>query len=294
MENQPLVSVIIPTHNRSNYIGKAVKSVLDQTYKNTEIIIIDDGSIDRTPEVISELSREDSRIFALRNKTNLGIARSLNKGIRKAQGKYIARLDDDDFWLDPKKLEKQVKFLESHPEYVLVGGGMVKIDSDGKEIKRYLFPENDEDIRKSLLVYNLFVQSTVLFRKNAWKEAGGYDEELNSLGEDRDLWLKMGKVGKFYNFQEFFTCYLDEKGHNIGARKRNARRLRTQIRLRSKYRNDYPGILKSIFFCLVNYLVSFLPFSEDLHPIFLELRKIFFGSPPYIYFKKENNKESKV
>lgn len=290
MQKQTLVSIIIPTYNRANYIKRAIESVLAQTYKNMEIVIVDDGSTDKTPKVISELSKKDPRIFVLRNKTNLGIAKSLNEGIEEAGGKYIARLDDDDFWSDSKKLEKQVEFLEKHPEYVLVGGGMIKIDTKGREIKRYLFPENDEDIRKSLLVYNLFVQSTVLFRKNTWQEVGGYNEKLNSLGEDRDLWLRLGRLGKFYNFQEFFTYYLDEKGHNINIRKQNNRRLRTQIKLRSKYRNHYPGIWKSIFFCFVNYLASFLPFSEGLRPLFLELRKIIFGPPPYICFEGENNK----
>lgn len=286
MNPQPLVSVIIPTYNRAVYLKRAVESVLAQSYKNIELLIINDGSSDKTPAVISELKERDPRIVGLTNKGNLGIAKSSNRGIRRARGKYIARLDDDDFWADPKKIEKQVEFLEAHPDYVLVGGGMIKIDREGREIKRYLFPEKDEEIRRSLLVYNLFVQSTILFRKEAWQRVGGYDETLDFLGEDRDLWLKLGRVGKFYNFQEFFTYYLDERKHNL-ARKRHLRRVWTLIKVREKYRGDYPGFWKAALFCWANYLHSFLPFGEDLRPLFFVLRKILFGPPPYFLIKSD-------
>lgn len=291
-----LVSIVIATYNRAKYIKKAVESVLSQTYQNIEIIIVDDGSTDKTPEIISEFSKKDPRIVILTNKTNLGFVRTLNKGIQRAQGKYIARLDDDDFWCDSKKLEKQVEFLEIHPDYALVGGGMIKIDEKNREIARYLFPEKDEDIRKSILVENLFVHSTVLFRKYIWEKIGGYDKEFDGL-EDKDLWLKIGRLKKFYNFQEFFVCYLGHQYNNPGYAARNygrKRQLKLNIRLRKKYRNDYSSYRKAILFCWASYFYSFLPFKQKLWPIVFKIRRLIFRFSPYKYFKPNQKMKIKM
>jgi len=288
MNNQLLVSVVITTYNRAGYIKRAVESVLAQTYKNIEVIIVDDGSIDKTPRILSELSKREPKIVILTNKTNLGAVKSANRGIRKAKGKYIARLDDDDFWCDFKKLEKQVSFLERNPEYNLVGGGIIKVDKEGKEIIRYLSPENDKDIRKVILINNVFVHSTVLFRRNVFEKVGDYDEQF-IFGEDMELWLRIGKLGKFYNFQEFFVYSLDhEYSSSIYTSRsyRMRREVRLNIKLRRKYRNDYPGYRKALLLCWASYFYSFLPFKQRLWPIVFKLRTLIFGPPPYKYFEK--------
>lgn len=282
MKNQPLVSIIIPTYNGARYIRKAIESVRGQSYQDTEIIIIDDGSRGETPGIISEFRRKDPRVIIITNETNLGFVRTLNKGIRTGQGKYIARLDDDDFWCDSKKLEKQVDFLEKHKDYVLVGGGIIKIDDNNREIARYLFPEKDQDIRRSILIDNLFAHSTILVRKDAWEQVKGYDEQFGFFA-DMDLWLKLGKIGKFYNFQEYFTYYLDkEAGKNYSMRNNDIRRrLGLFIRLRKKYRKDYPGYKKAYLFCWASFLYSFLPFRQKLRPTLLKLRALVIGPPAY-------------
>jgi len=278
---QPLVSVILSTYNREKYIKRAIESALNQTYKNIELIIINDGSTDRTAEIISEFSKKDPRITILTNETNLGLAKSLNKGISQSRGKYIARLDDDDFWSEPRKLEKQVRFFEKNPNYILVGGGVIRIDESGKEIVRHLLPESDEDIRKSILIDNTFAHPTVVFKKSTWEKIGGYDENLY-FSEDWDLWLRFGKLGKFYNFQEYFTCYLQGKQNisNLNIR----RNLKLNIKLRKKYRKDYPNFWKAFFLGWAYYFYTFLPFGEKFRPIFLKLRKVIFGPPPYREF----------
>jgi len=283
---QPLISVVILTYNGAGYIKKAVESVRSQSYQNIEIVIVDDGSTDETPEIISEFSKKDSRIIILTNRTNLGFVKSLNKGVKKAQSKYIARLDDDDIWCDSKKIEKQVEFLEKDKDYVLVGGGMIKTNEKNREIARYLFPEKDKDIRKSILVENLFIHSAVLFRKDAWEKVGGYDEQFGFFA-DMDLWLKLGRMGKFYNFQEYFTYYLDkETTGNYNMRNKDIRRkLGLFIRLRKKYRNDYSGYKKAYLFCWASYFYSFLPFRQKLRPLLLKLRALIIGPPAYKSFK---------
>lgn len=288
MSNQPLVSVVITTYNRAEYIKRAIKSVLTQTYKNIEVIIVDDSSIDETPSILSELSEREPKIIILINKTNLGAVKSANIGVKGSKGKYIARLDDDDFWRDAKKLEKQVSFFEMNPEYNLVGGGVIKIDKEGKEIIRYLSPENDKDIRKTILINNVFVHSTVLFRRNIFEKVGGYDERF-VFGEDMELWLRMGKIGKFYNFQEFFVYYLDHEYDNsiyTSRSYRMRRKVGLNIKLRKKYRNDYTGYRKAFLLCWASYFYSFLPFKQKLWPIVFKIRTLIFGLSPYKYFKK--------
>lgn len=283
-KNNPLVSVIMPTYNRKEYVIKAVDNVLSQAYKNLEIIIVDDCSNDGTKDVLLDLGQKHSQIIPLSNKTNLGPAGAANRGISQARGKYVAILDDDDIWVDDAKLEKQVEFLERNQEYVLTGGGVIKVDQSGKEINRYLPIENDIDIRRAILADNAFAHSTVLFRKDTFEKAGGYQKDFGYFA-DWDLWLKLGRLGKFYNFQDFFIYYLDQEHdkkrstHDYKIR----RQLLANIRLRKKYGNYYPGYPKSVILCFASYFYSFLPFRSKLRPVINKLRNLIFGPPPYKY-----------
>ena len=131
----PIVSIILPTYNRSRFLDRAIGSVIDQTFKDWELIIIYDASTDDTSEVLKKWQEKDDRIKVLRNEKNnystIGISKNLNDGIRVARGKYIARLDDDDYWCHKDKLKMQVDFLENNSDYVIVGGGMIVVDGFG-------------------------------------------------------------------------------------------------------------------------------------------------------------------
>jgi len=272
MQQDCLVSVVLPTHNRAQYLGKAVKSVLSQTYKNIELIIVNDASTDGTSGILPGFSKEDERVIIVTNHVNLGYERSLNKGVEGARGKYIARIDDDDSWSDPQKLEKQVEFLENNKDHVLVGGGAIWIDKGGKEIFKYILPQEDEEIRKKILLNNCFVHSSVVFRKEDWKKAGKYDEKLTYC--DWALWLELGKFGKLYNFPECFVHYLKWENNmtNFNIREN----LKEEIIIRRKYQRYYPGYFKAFLFGHTYYLFSFLPFQTSLKPILAKIKKIFF------------------
>lgn len=278
MNELPLVSVVVPTYNRKKYVIKAIDSVLRQTYKNIEIIVMDDCSPDNTSKAVSEHFGQDLRVKIFKNETNLGFPENLNKGIALSQGKYIARTDDDDFWSDNKKLEKQVNFLESHQEYVLTGGGSIWVNENDKEIFKFLLPEKDEDIRKRILSDNCFVHSTAVFKKEAFELAKGYDKKF---GTDCDwgLWLELGKMGKFYNFPEYFTYYLKwpQNISNFVARDG----YKTRIKLYNKYGRYYPGYWKAVFLGWAYYLHSFLSGGRGFSPIFIKIKRLIFGSPPY-------------
>src|SRR5438270_280343 len=114
-KNIPKISVIMPAYNAQKYISQAIESILNQTFKDFELIIIDDASQDNTAKIIGDFARKDNRIIYLRNKENLKLSKALNLGIKKAQGKYIARMDADDISL-PDRLDKQFSFMEKHQE----------------------------------------------------------------------------------------------------------------------------------------------------------------------------------
>jgi len=286
MNNYPKVSVIIPTYNRSHLIGQAINSILNQTYQNFEIIIIDGSPNDATVKVIRSfltdpriryIHQEDIHTGAVKDRAN--IAKARNRAVKMARGKYIAPLDDDDFWCDEKKLEKQIRFLEEHPDYVLCGGGVIGIDkTNSRKISRIstLYPEKDEDIRKIMLAPENLVHSTIVFRKDAWETVGGYDE-VNPLGEEMDLHLKLGKIGKMFTFREHFATYLLEAQEKEHIKKYGRNCIANGIRLAIKYRKDYPNFYKSFFFLLTHYLYSFFPIAlrDFLKPIVKKVKKFF-------------------
>ena len=216
-EESPKVSIVLPTYNRINWLIKSIDSVRSQTYQNWELFVIDDISSDGTDEKMKEICCEDSRIqyHKLPVTKEPGISKFLNFGINNGTGKYIARLDDDDKWIDNDKLRKQVEFMEKNPEYVLTGGGVIAINDKEEELFRYFENETDSQIRKKALLSNPFTHPTVLFRKDAAVKIGTY--QILEFAEDWDFWLRLGKVGKLYNFPEYFAHYL-MAGQNISLK----------------------------------------------------------------------------
>ncbi len=241
----PLVSIILPTWNGAAFIKGAIESVQVQTYHNWELIIISDGSSDTTKEIVAEIMKHDAKIHFIENEKNLGIQKTLNKGLRIAQGDLIARIDDDDRWIDTEKLAKQVSYMVLHPNTVLVGTGVVMIDEVGKELFRYLVPQTDAHIRSVLLGKNCFVHSSVVFRKDAVLSVGGYDEDPASLHiEDYDLWLKLGMVGELANLSIYSVHFTLRAGSLSGRNKKL--QFSQNIPLIKKYKAQYPGYWSAV------------------------------------------------
>ena len=232
-----LISIITITRNRAGFISEAIESALGQSFPDWELIIIDDASQDNTREIADNYAKKDSRIKYFRNDEHLRISKSRNKALSLARGEYVAVLDSDDVWSDRDKLKKQYEFLERNKDYVLVGGGVIVIDEFGKEIRRYFNRESDEDIRWKILFQNQFAHSSVMFKRDMALKAGGYDEDLN-IGEDYDLWLKLGTLGKMANIKEYLLKYRVHSG-NVTLKRVEA--LKNNIAIIRKYKNRYPN-----------------------------------------------------
>jgi len=232
----PKISVIMGVYNGSLYLRETIASVLSQSFTDFEFIIVDDYSSDDSLSIIE--SYDDPRIRLLKNKTNLGIAKTHNICLKIACGEYIANIDHDDVWCDPDKLKKQITFLDTHPNHVLVGTGIICIDQDNNELFRYLNAETDKEIRSLILHRNRFAHSSVVYKKNAAILAGGYPENY-TYAEDYALWLTMGLIGKIHNLPSYSLKY---RTHLQSAGNKSARRmLQLSAKITSKFIGKYPG-----------------------------------------------------
>jgi glycosyltransferase involved in cell wall biosynthesis len=189
--SQPTVSVVIPTHNRAQYIGETIQSVLAQTYADYEIIVVDDRSTDNTGEIIQSLSQErDIRYFS----QPCGSAPAArNYGLQQAQGKYIAFLDSDDLFM-PEKLGKQVTFLDEHASVALVHTGYEKFSDDGEDLGyRDTSKITGKYYHAMLLDWSVLIATPcVLVRKVVLDEVGDFDETMRAA-EDLDLWRRIAQ-----------------------------------------------------------------------------------------------------
>ena len=248
------VSIILPTLNRLNLLKKSIESVLNQSYTDWELHVIDDASEDGTMEYMNSLKDERIKYHRVNITGIPGISKYLNYGIINSEGEYIARLDDDDFWCDDDKLIKQVNFLDTHQDYVAVGGGIIMVDEKGNELYKYFKREEDEEIRKYALYANPFSHTTVMFRREDAFRAGLYSRPYI---EDWNLWLKMGMYGKFYNFQEYFTKYLSVGQNN--SLKIQRQLSKEILKLISEFKYYYPNFRRAYLINYTQYMYSFLP-----------------------------------
>jgi len=200
----PRVSVIILTKNRAVLLQKALASLEKQNFRDFEIVVVNDGSIDDTEAII--LACKHSNIVRITHSESQGITKGRQEALEKASGELVAFLDDDDEWVDRRKLEKQVEWFEKTPRGVLCGGGIV-VNVKGKNQNVKLRPKTDGQIREWMLFKNPFFTSTVMVKVSAALEVGGFVQDSIDLAEDYDLWLRLGQKGEMYNFQEVFTKY---------------------------------------------------------------------------------------
>jgi glycosyltransferase involved in cell wall biosynthesis len=238
------VSILLPTFNGGNYISKSIHSVLSQSFTNYELIVIDDGSNDDTPQVVKQFAAYEHRIRYIRQNCNRGFQQTLNYGLQLSKGEYIARIDDDDIWIDKDKLAQQVLYLDSHPGHVLIGTGHIFVDETGKELYRYQPPETDRQIRNNILWANGFLHSAVMYRRDLAIKVGGYNYP-KIHGDDYDLWLKLGIIGKFANLRIFAVAYNTRVGNISSINKLS--QLKNSIDIIKNYKYCYNHYYYALF-----------------------------------------------
>jgi len=215
----PEISVVMSVYNGEKYLCEAIDSILNQTFKDFEFIIIDDGSTDNTTQILC--SYDDSRIKLLAQ-NNMGLAKSLNRGIREARGKYIARMDADDI-SHPDRLRQQVKFMDNHPECVALGTQTTVMRENGIKIYVSQFPLDDQTLKAGLPAKCPFFHGSVMFCRDEAIYCGGYPELYCS--QDVVFWNKISKRGEFRNLPSALYFYRIVQGQITMYSWRTSRRL---------------------------------------------------------------------
>ena len=198
------VSVVMAVYNGELYLAQAVESILGQSFADFEFIVVNDGSTDRTSQILA--GYRDPRLKVL-HQPNRGLAPSLNRGIRASAGTYIARMDADDI-SEPDRLRLQVEFLDTHPDYVLVGTNALVMTEDGIPLYQKDGPQQDDELREVLThgYESPFVHGSVMFRKSVAIACGLYHEKMKTA-QDLLLWRQMIKMGKVANLPDVLYRY---------------------------------------------------------------------------------------
>jgi glycosyltransferase involved in cell wall biosynthesis len=219
-------------HDGERHVGEAVRSVLDQTLRDFELLIVEDGSRDGTRAVLDGF--DDARIRIVANERNLGLTPSLNVGLRESRGVYVARMDADDVSL-PERLARQVAFLDAHPECAMVATWVERIAENGSALGVVRAPTGSEEIRRYLRQGNCIAHGSVLLRRDAVEEAGGYHEDMEPA-EDYDLWLRLIERREVACLPEVLYRWRENPGGISASRAREqveaARRARRRARAR--------------------------------------------------------------
>lgn len=189
----PKVTVLMSVYNGEKYLREAIESILNQTFKDFEFLIINDGSTDSSRDIV--LSYNDRKIRLIDNEKNIGLTKSLNRGLNLARGEYIVRMDADDVSL-PERLEKQVNYLEIHPEVGVLGTWVKCIDEYGKPTRELHPPTEPDLIKWSLPFNNCLTHSSVMMRRAVLERVGGYNPEM-VVAQDYDLWVRVSLETQF-------------------------------------------------------------------------------------------------
>jgi len=193
-KNKPAISVVMSAYNSEKYIGEAIESILNQSFRNFEFIIINDGSIDKTLEIIKRYSKKDNRIRLIDNGKNLGLIKSLNRGLKSAKGKYIARMDADDISLR-ERFKVQYNYLEENPSIFLIGTGAFIVNEEDKKTGRFNPVVGYKRISKQIVKGNIIYHPTIMLRNGF----GVFYRDKMRYCEDYDLYLRLLSSGKKIN-----------------------------------------------------------------------------------------------
>jgi glycosyltransferase involved in cell wall biosynthesis len=210
-ENRPSVSIVLPTYNRAKFIGQAITSALGQTYENIEVLVVDDGSVDDTSDVMRTFS--DARLNYIKLASNVGRSSARNKALQMARGDYIAFLDSDDYYL-PQKIEMQVQFLNDHPDVDMVYTGSACVDTDDRPIQYFYRAPVSGRIYNEIAFFKplTITLPTVMLRRRVLAKVGSFDEQMERF-EDTDFWRRIAKHFNIAGIDEV-TCHIRSHGGN--------------------------------------------------------------------------------
>ena len=226
----PRCTVLMPVYNCEPYLAAAIQSILDQTFPDFHLLIVDDGSTDHSPEIASAFA--DARITVVRNETNQGIVAALNRGLAAIQTEYIARMDGDDLAV-PDRLARQIETMDAHPEIGLCGGEVARFHPDGTSqgVQPWMRPLTHTAIQFQLLFHNPICHITVMLRRSVMAHHGLTYSAQYPYAEDYELWTRLGQRTRLANIPQLLARYRLHSDSSSARHRTEQRRSRWLIRL---------------------------------------------------------------
>ncbi|MBP6974855.1 MAG: glycosyltransferase family 2 protein [Candidatus Pacebacteria bacterium] len=266
-----MISVIIATKNGEKYIARAIQSALEQSvavqnaqdpteYPGFEIVVVSDGSTDNTAKIVREIGATDPRVKLIELAQNVGPGSARAKGIAQSemQNPYIAILDDDDSWINPKKLENQISYLEKNPNVLVVGAEKTEfVTESGTRMWWFYHKTDPKVIHDEMLLRCPIINSSVVFRRDAYNKVGGLTSMR--LAEDYDLWLRLAQIGDITNIPDTETRYTVRINSASGSNGKERIKLALVVlELVKKYRHVYPNYYKALVKAYIRIVRKFI------------------------------------
>ena len=271
------VSVVMLTLDRFQFIGPAIESVRIQEYDEWELIVVQDGDNQWIKMAMADYQLRDARIRYFCRPTLGSIGSAINFALATATGEYMAILDDDDRWTDPRKLSMQVQAMAGNRRLACIGGGAVVVDCAGVEKLRYFKPLADQDCRRRPLLANPIIHSTAMFRMAALKTVSGYDESIQEY-QDWDLVLRLMRTGTVENLPKVLAEYRVWNGSSSTSK--GIRNAKCAVAIVWRHRKDFPGSTFAMMVAWAYLCISLLPHAvrRPLFECLSRLKKRFFSS----------------
>lgn len=268
----PLVSVIMPVYNGALFVGEAIDSILAQTYRPLELVIVNDNSKDETPQILNLYKRKFSKIIKVINLAkNIGESAAANVAFRKTKGEFVARMDADDV-SHPQKIEQQVKYLLSHPAVAVVGTQAEVINSEGEVVGQKTFPLSHQQIYHSFAVVNPMLHPACMFKRKLLPHKNRLYENKFEPNDDYYTLFKLLNYGKFANLPQklfYYRVHGQNKSlRNPKAKFKNSLRIRAAAITNLEYK---PGILGKLLMFAQSVLIFILP-EKLIVPVYMLAR----------------------
>ncbi|HEX2925590.1 MAG TPA: glycosyltransferase [Ruminiclostridium sp.] len=255
----PKISILMPVYNTEKYLSRSIESVLSQTFKDFEIIAVDDGSNDNSVKLLEEYSRKDSRVKVFQNEKNRGVSYSLNHAIRHASAPLVARMDSDDIMVRDR-LEKQFAYMQQNPDCVVLGGQELYINEKDEITGSTRFPLTDKEIKSKFFFFQPIADPTSMYNRSKIPAGEFYFDENLTVAEGLDLYFRLFKYGKFANLKDGLVLYRQREGSLFSTDLKRTFRFISKVRRRAKKQYGIkPPAIAGIVAFMQKIITSVLP-----------------------------------
>ena len=269
---QPLISIVMPVYNAGDFLHQTIKSILNQTHQNWELIAIDDHSKDNSLEILKNYAKKDKRIKILTQKRNLGVSSTTNKGIKHAKSTWIARMDADDI-MHKNRLKIQLKTLQSHPSVVVIGSQCKLIDQQGKRIGVKNFPTCPQDIHNMLFWACPVQQPSIMVNASKLPKNFIWYNPKTKTGEEINFLLRISKFGSIVNSKQTLLEYrLPDNNLSLNQNQKKVFYNLFKTRLRAIFSGQYQPSLASLILGLSELVIVTLLPQRAIAPAFHFIR----------------------